>query len=112
MSKNKTDRENQLAEVLDDAGILAPLMNVMVEQAEAEAKPTNFVRKPSAAREYLRQFFYSLLFLFCRLAAKIRAKDSAEKPIQFISGAAAEHKFLTKAYPPGGVSRLAMRTWS
>jgi len=54
-------REDLLAEVLDDAGILSPLINTMVEQLEAETKPKAKSRKrrgpPSAARQNLMHYF-------------------------------------------------------
>ena len=56
----KSDRENRLAVELNKAGLLAPLMNVAVEQIEQESKSESRkqrTRKPSAAREELRKFF-------------------------------------------------------
>ena len=54
----KSDRENRLAVELDKAGLLVPLMNVMVEQIEQESKSKKRkASEPSAAREEFRRFF-------------------------------------------------------
>ncbi len=50
-------REDLLAATLNAAGLLSPLMNVMVDQIETESKRKQRQKQPSAARQELMDWF-------------------------------------------------------